>query len=899
MYENQFGLERMFKKIVSFFVLSLLCLSFSVLAEDGGGRIILDLQEQAEADNEPSGFEQVLQLGSDYIQDVKEYNERFEGESIDKDLTEDMRSKYPTYSDEVIEKWQKYVKKGIKGVRFVNRLKNKFTAWIMNQEMPLVVPDNQYEMGADEPYIETDKPLIVQNFKKVVAYSHSKKDRLAADEKFAKDHKLPLVSDKIKRYKKALLERDWQTLFGIDWKASLEKLYSVPKNSGEISGNRMKAVILSQFENVDETGKIAGVLLIEPADKVFVLLNSYQDYAGLKVNFSESENVENPQVYFLRPRQILAEDRSEVLGYFGEVPVYFTAQAKEPQKPVVLKAKTEVFLCEDASCSKSSVEPAIRLPYHQKSKDSLYSSYVKTVSQNIPSEENKKYFSFSAPVFEKGDSSHAGVLRLEIETDNAAHLQAFIIGENADLFAPGRLSIMNGKVVIRYDLKDKEFDPIGHDLTFWVSTDSTRQYLATLRVEDVSLTDIGSGRMSFGVLLMAFFGGIFLNLMPCVFPLSALKLLAFTKFGGTNFRRIRKRFLYTSLGIFTTVFLTAIGLVLLKNAGYVLRWGLQFQNIYFVCAVIWGLVFLAVYFLKLSCLPQILSDTRDSLCEFLSGVLLVVFAVASEAPYLGAPFEIGFAGGSSAIWQVMFAIGVGLAFPYLMIAAIPQISKYVSSVKNVAKLLKFAAFVMLVAGAGRLIIIAAAQSSSVEFWHWLVYILSVFFVLAFKKSVFVEIDKLHDNQLIRTGRFRFYIIFGIVLSALIVWSFVDIREKALEYQQIASKDYQTQIDFQQIQKVVQNGGKVLVKAGADWCLACKYNDWLVFDTEEIKDIINLGNLLVKEADWTRFDSQIQEFMQKFGRYGVPFYVLFSPKFPEGIVLPEFPKSRDVQSLMEM
>ena len=99
------------------------------------------------------------------------------------------------------------------------------------------------------------------------------------------------------------------------------------------------------------------------------------------------------------------------------------------------------------------------------------------------------------------------------------------------------------------------------------------------------------------------------------------------------------------------------------------------------------------------------------------------------------------------------------------------------------------------------------------------------------------------------------------MSALIVWSFVDIREKALEYQQIASKDYQTQIDFQQIQKVVQNGGKVLVKAGADWCLACKYNDWLVFDTEEIKDIINRGNLLVKEADWTRFDSQIQEFMQ--------------------------------------
>ena len=140
--------------------------------------------------------------------------------------------------------------------------------------------------------------------------------------------------------------------------------------------------------------------------------------------------------------------------------------------------------------------------------------------------------------------------------------------------------------------------------------------------------------------------------------------------------------------------------------------------------------------MKLGCLPQILSDTRDSLCEFLSGVLLVVFAAASEAPYLGAPFEIGFAGGSSAIWQVMFAIGVGLAFPYLMIAAIPQISKYVSSVKNVAKLLKFAAFVMLVAGAGRLIIIAAAQSSSVEFWHWLVYILSVFFVLAFNTPLY-------------------------------------------------------------------------------------------------------------------------------------------------------------------
>lgn len=896
------------KTMILFFLLSF-CLGPSVVAQaQEGGHIVLELDGDQRSEEETSGgFEQALQMGADYISDVKEYNDQLDGKNIDKDFSDDIRSKYPSYDDDMVNQWQKYVKKGVKSLRFVNTLKDKFVSWVMNQEMPIVVSDDQYEMGDDETYIESDKPLVVQDFKKVVAYSHSKKDKLAAEEKFAKDHQMTLVSDKIKKYKKAILERDWTSLFGVDWKGALEKIYEVPKNSGDVSGRHIRVVILSQFESVGADGEIAGVLLIKPSEKAFVLLNDYRDYSGLKIDFSKSENLEDVQLHFVLPQNVRTEDNVEVLGYTGEIPVYFTSKARELQKPVVVRAKVEASLCQGESCQTSSVRPEVKLLYQEEKEESLYSSYVKAVAQNVPSESNKKYFSFGALVLEKGGDGRPDNLRLEIETDDAALLKVFMIGEHARRFAPGRMRVDKDKAVIRYDLTDSDFNPLGHDLTFWVATKSTRQYLAVLRVESAPVIDVETGQISFGLLLTAFIGGLLLNLMPCVFPVFSLKLLSFTKFGGTNALKIRRRFIYNSLGILASVIVLAMFLSALKSMGIVLGWGMQFQNIYFVCAVIWVVTLFFAHILglvqfKAPAFVEKFSTVRgreDFWFEFLSGAFLVLLSASCTAPYLGTALGIALAGSFADIWLALLFVGLGLAFPYVLIALYPEVAKSMPRPGKWMNRIFWMMSVLVAATLCWLVGILAAQSAASEIWHWGGYILAALVVLAFRKAVLIEIGKLENLEMQRRAYFRFNVIFGVILGALVVGSIIDTKNAAAERRRTVEQTYQTQIDFQKIKNIVGTGGKVLVKVGADWCLTCKYNDWFVFNDGEIKNIMSRGNFVLEEVDWTEYNPQVLDFMKKFGRHGIPFYVLFSPKFPEGVVLPELPRSYDVQTLMEM
>lgn len=894
------------KTTILFFLLSFWFASSAAAQE--GGHIVLELEQDSRPDESNlNDFERALQMGADYISDVKEYNDQLEGKSIDKDFSEDIHAKYPSYDDEMVEQWQKYVKKGLKSVRFVTTLKDKIVSWILNQEMPIVVPDNQYEMGGAETYIESDKPLVVQNFKKVVAYSHAKKDRLASEEKFAKDHKLPLVSDKIKKYKKALLEQDWETLLGFDWKASLEKMYEVPKNRGDVSDNYIKAVILSQFEAVDSDGTVSGVLLIKPSEKAFVLLSDYRDYSGLKIDFSKSENLEDAALHFVLPQRVRTEDNVEVLGYTGEIPVYFTARVREPQKSVVLRADVEAFLCREETCQKSAVRPEVTLLYQDEKEESLYSSYVKAVAQNVPLDENKKYFSYAPLVLEKGEGRRPDVLRLEVETDDAAHLKVFMIGEHARRFSSGRMRVDNDKAVIRYDVTDNDFDPLGHDLTFWTATKGTRQYLARLRVENAPLIDVETGRISVGILLLAFVGGLLLNLMPCVFPVFSLKLLSFTKFGGTNASDIRCRFMYNSFGILVSVLILGVFLTVLKSMGVVLGWGMQFQNIYFICAVIWIVTLFFAHILGLihfrtpAFVENFLSARRRDDCyfEFLSGVFLVLLSTSCTAPYLGTALGIALAGSLADIWLTLLFVGGGLAFPYVLIALRPDIAKAVPRPGKWMNWIFWIMTGMVAATLCWLVAVLAAQSLAAELWHWGIYIVSSLIILAFRKAILTEIGKLKTSEMQRRAYFRFNVIFGVVLSLLVIGSMVDTHIAAGERQQEVEQIRRSQIDFQKIETVVKAGGKVLVKVGADWCLTCKYNDWLVFNDEPLRNMMDRGRLVVEDVDWTRYDPQVVDFMTKFGRQGIPFYVLFSQKFPDGVVLPELPSRYDVQTLMEM
>ena len=85
---------------------------------------------------------------------------------------------------------------------------------------------------------------------------------------------------------------------------------------------------------------------------------------------------------------------------------------------------------------------------------------------------------------------------------------------------------------------------------------------------------------------------------------------------------------------------------------------------------------------------------------------------------------------------------------------------------------------------------------------------------------------------------------------------------------------------------VAAGRTVFVDVTADWCVTCKVNKALVLDKDPVASRLNGKDVVAMQADWTRPDPKITAFLQRFGRYGIPFNVVFGPKSPKGKPLPE-------------
>jgi suppressor for copper-sensitivity B len=86
--------------------------------------------------------------------------------------------------------------------------------------------------------------------------------------------------------------------------------------------------------------------------------------------------------------------------------------------------------------------------------------------------------------------------------------------------------------------------------------------------------------------------------------------------------------------------------------------------------------------------------------------------------------------------------------------------------------------------------------------------------------------------------------------------------------------------------LVASGKTVFVDVTADWCLTCKANKTLVIDRAPVSTGLNRASVVPMVADWTKPDPAISRYLGHFKRYGIPLNVVYGPKAPEGIALPE-------------
>lgn len=888
-------------------IMALWCNIITCSAQEVSGKVILDLKEDSDYEFDENKFwPTVIQKGKDYIDDVKQYNEQLVEESIDRDFKDDLKNKYPEYSDNVLHNWQNYVRKGVKVVRFFDNIKQKIKKWVLDYELPIVVDDDQFESGKKEKYIESETPIVRTDFKKVISYSKSTKDRLATKEKYAKDHNLPLPSQSIKWYRENIVQGNWKKI----WNKFLQDIkVRKPNEDADNNQNEPKAILktvytmMMKYNGFDDSGKFEGIIEITPPDGKIVLLNDYKQYNGLVLDFSSSENIKDITTHFVTPNTLKVKDGSQIIFYSKTFPIYFQGTVENVNQDAVLKLNGTTDVCIGNSCETDHNHLELTIKHVDELKQSSFAYSVDVAKINTPNEINKNKFKIYG-LYEDVRQEIKGI-RFEFSTEDNTNSKVIMIGKNAQNFSSPSINLQDNKINAWFKLINKEFDYTDQEFTFWLIQKNNIQYLTTLKIKKSLLFGSDNSKFSLGIVCLALLGGFILNFMPCVFPVLFLKLLAFTKFGGTDKNKTRLNFMYNSLGIGFAFFIIAIVLSLLKKTGMVMGWGMQFQSINFLAFIIWVVTFFMAYILGIVNLGEqkLLQKfcnhkiEQNKIFEFLSGVFLVLLSTPCVAPYLGTALGIALAGSPLEIIITIMAIGLGLALPYILVAIFPQIASYIPHPGRWLKFINGAMIILLIITLIWLLNLLAVQCGLSQLWHWFLYIIAALIIWSFYTFVQKEIDKLEDGEFKRYMRKKHRIGNFVLTILLIIGSFVDVRINYNKQtkQTIACKF--SNLDIDKINEYVKSGRTVLVKIEANWCLTCKYNNIFVFDLDYIQETLENNNVIVINEYWNNYDKNTLNFMQRFGRNGLPFYVLFSPKFIDGLVLPEIPNKYEFLKLI--
>jgi len=375
----------------------------------------------------------------------------------------------------------------------------------------------------------------------------------------------------------------------------------------------------------------------------------------------------------------------------------------------------------------------------------------------------------------------------------------------------------------------------------------------------------------------ALIGGLLLNLMPCVFPVLAVKLLGFARHGGAPRRQRIAGLAYTAGVVLSFVALG--GLVLgLRLAGAQLGWGFQLQSPAVVAGMaalftLLGLNLAGVFEFGMWA-PRGLAGMalrHPAADAFLSGVLAVAIASPCTAPFMGA--SLGLALGLPALQAlpVFAALGLGMALPYLAAAWVPAVARalpkpgaWMDVFRRLMAFPMFATVAWLVwvlgqqsgiDGAGALLVLLVAGSA----WVWALGL---------------------------SGRARWWVggALTLVLAAT-AWVMAPRAVRALPPAQAtadASARWQPWTE-DKTRSLLAEGRPVFVDFTASWCVTCQVNERTTLADSAVLAALDGKRVALLRADWTRQDPAITQALRALGRSGVPVYVLHAPGRPPKVL----------------
>lgn len=391
---------------------------------------------------------------------------------------------------------------------------------------------------------------------------------------------------------------------------------------------------------------------------------------------------------------------------------------------------------------------------------------------------------------------------------------------------------------------------------------------------------------------IGFLGGLILNVMPCVLPVLTMKvfnLVEHSKVGdGSSDQTRRLHGMAYTAGVLLMFLSLAAVVIVLKAAGDRVGWGMQFQNPKFVAGMI-GLIFvfglnaLGVFEWNLSLSGR--PGHQGYGASVVNGLFAAIMSTPCSAPFLGTAAT--FALGSDAPWWrtlAMFtSIGIGLASPFLLISFVPAIGRrlprpgpWMETFKQLMGFSLLAAAVWLFSTLQAQI---SRQASSDYLWFLLALSVAVWGIHHFGGVLYSTARRM-TVRAIAIGSLVALGAGGLLHFEAPAAAAVDAspHSAGCKPTDTVCKDHIAWLPFDAKRVAAESkaGRPVFMDFTAEWCANCKTNEKVFIETQKVRDALVASGILPMKADLTNENDEIQTWLDKLGRSGIPAYVIYLP-----------------------
>jgi thiol:disulfide interchange protein/DsbC/DsbD-like thiol-disulfide interchange protein len=414
------------------------------------------------------------------------------------------------------------------------------------------------------------------------------------------------------------------------------------------------------------------------------------------------------------------------------------------------------------------------------------------------------------------------------------------------------------------------------DLPFGEAAEVAAQINPSASAETPPAPAAGGGLA--GTLVLAFVGGLILNLMPCVFPVLGIKILGFVNQAGSERSKVVAHGLVFSSGVLVSFWTLAAVLAVLRTGGAQLGWGFQLQSPAFVFALAGIMLAFALnmsgvfeFGLGATGVGSELQSKSGYAGSFFTGMLATLVATPCSAPFLAPALGAALTLSTAESFLVFTTIAIGLSTPYLLLSIFPGAIKALPRPGAWMETFKQLMAFPLYATVGYLVWVLAGQVSE----SGLLALMIGLVLIAMGLWIYGRWRAPGASA----GRARFGLVAGAALIALGAWNGWPRPPEPME---VAWEKWSPET----VDALRSQGRIVYIDFTARWCATCQANKRVVFHSADVLKTFQDENIATLRADWTNKDPQITAELAKYHRSAVPFDLIWLPGRDNPVLLPE-------------